>query len=256
MGAPRSNQSTVVAALVAVVLVGAGVVWARHLFAARARPPVRPPHPSGVPGEPDFVLHVPHTPGAILLDGDTDDTGWTRPPGPARTHDFLKPNGAPSRPFSEVRTVWGDGYLYLSLYAADEDIESRTTEADGPLWLDDAFRLVFTRGDTQVAIEASPRAIITDSMRKKGPDGWGKWDYAWNSGAHASPEMDGTLNSPSNMDEEWVIEMAIPFESLGLQGQPGESIGFSASRCDTPKNAARVCASWGDGDVPGRIELE
>jgi hypothetical protein len=68
--------------------------------------------------------------------------------------------------------------------------------------------------------------------------------------------MDGTLNSPSNMDEEWVIEMAIPFESLGLQGKPGESIGFSASRCDTPKNAARVCASWGDGDVPGRIDLE
>jgi hypothetical protein len=259
MGAPRSNRSTIAVAASGLLLIAAGAT-ARHLFAAHAKPPapVVPVAPRGgvLPGEPDFVLHVPHTPGAILLDGDTDDPGWVRPPGPARTRAFLAPNGTPARPFSEIRTVWGDGYLYLSLYAADEDIESRTTEADGPLWLDDAFRVVFTRQDTQYAIEVSPRAIITDSVRQKGPGGWGAWDYTWSAGVHASKEMDGTLNAPNNMDEEWVIEMAVPFESLGLQGDPGESIGFSASRCDTPRNAPRTCASWGDGAVAGRIVLE
>jgi hypothetical protein len=58
------------------------------------------------------------------------------------------------------------------------------------------------------------------------------------------------------MDEEWVIEMAIPFESLGLKGERGESIGFAVRRCDTPKGGGRVCGSWGEGDARGRIVLE
>jgi hypothetical protein len=259
MGAPRSSRSKVVLAVAGVAAIAAGV-YARHLLAARARPAPRPAAARSIRGEPDFVLHVPHMPGSITLDGDTDDPGWTGTPTPARTHAFLQPNGAPARPFSEIRLVWGDGYLYLSLYAADEDIESRTTEPDGPLWLDDSFRVIFTRGDTEYAIETSPRAIITDSIRHKEGAGdggtWGKWDYAWSSGAHASKEMDGSLNDPRNMDEEWVIEMALPFESLGLDGRPGDTLGFSASRCDTPKGSPRTCSSWGDSTPHGSLVLE
>jgi hypothetical protein len=253
MGAPRRNRSTIILAVAVVVALAAGIS-ARHLFAARARPAARLPAASASSGEPDFVLHVPHAPGAITLDGDTDDPGWIGTPGPARTHEFLNPSGVPARPFSEVRLVWGDGYLYLCLYAADEDIESRTTEADGPLWLDDAFRVIFSRDDTEYAIEVSPRAVVTDSIRHGGAGG--KWDYTWSSGVHVSKEWDGTLNNPKDMDEEWVIEMAVPFESLGLKGEPGETVGFSASRCDTPKNSPRVCASWGDGAARGRIVLQ
>ncbi|HEX8790191.1 MAG TPA: hypothetical protein VF765_04515, partial [Polyangiaceae bacterium] len=124
-----------VAVVVAVLAVGLTV---RHLFAARAKP-----HASAASRN-DRLLHVPHMPGSITLDGDTDDPGWTSQPGPGRTGDFEFDNGAPGRPFSEVRLVWGDGYLYLSLYASDENIQTRTHEPDGPLWLDDAFRVVFT----------------------------------------------------------------------------------------------------------------
>src|ERR1700722_16832467 len=119
MGAPRRNRSTLAFVLAAIVALGAGV-YARHLLAARRLPP-KPPARRAFP-QPDHVLHVPHAPGAILLDGDTDDLGWTGSTPPARTRDFELANGAPARPFSEVRTVWGDGYLYLCLYAADENI--------------------------------------------------------------------------------------------------------------------------------------
>jgi hypothetical protein len=194
---------------------------------------------------------VPHAPGSITLDGDTDDPGWLTAPGPARTGPFLFANGAPARPYSEARLVWGDGYLYMCLYAADEDIESRTDTNDGPLWLDDSFRVELSQPGMTYAIEVSPKAVVTDSIRRDGD----KWDYAWNSGVHASHELDGTLNAPGDMDEEWVIEMAVPFESLGMKGEPGERIGFSAKRCDTPKHAARVCATWGSGTTRGDLVL-
>jgi hypothetical protein len=254
MGVPRSSRSkrswlVSGAALLAAIGVGLTVryVLAERSASARAARTLAQAVASG-----ERVLRVRHAPGSITLDGDTDDPGWTTYPGPTRTGDFEFNNGAPGRPFSEVRFVWGDGYLYLSLYASDEDIETHTFEPDGPLWLEDSFRVVFTQGDVQYAIEVSPEAVVTDSIRRGG----GQWDYSWSSHVHASKEWDGTVNDDRNMDEEWVIEMAVPFESIGLQGRRGETIGFSVHRCDKPKHDPRVCTSWGEGDQKGRLVLD
>lgn len=237
----------------AVVLAVGSALYARHRVVARAVPAGSevPAVVASVPAG-RFTLHVPHMAGAITLDGDTDDPGWVGLPHPARTGPFQTPSGVDARPFSEVRFVWGDGFLYLSLYAADEQIESRTAEHDGPLWLDDEFRVTFSRPGVDYAVEVSPRAVVTDSIRRDGGD----WDFAWSSGVHVSNEMDGTLNKADDMDEEWVIEMAVPFEAIGLSGQPGESIGFAVRRCDTPKNSPRTCAAWGEGSPHGALVLE
>ncbi|HEY2516056.1 MAG TPA: hypothetical protein VGI39_34530, partial [Polyangiaceae bacterium] len=73
------------------------------------------------PGAP--TLHVPHASGGITLDGDTDDAAWQREV--ARTGAFDGTDGLPARPHSEARFVWGDGMLYVLLYAADQDIRAR-----------------------------------------------------------------------------------------------------------------------------------
>ncbi len=240
MGAHPSPFALVGGALLVAAALGVG---ARQMSAAKRAPSTAPSsHASLATGATAPVLHVPHIPGSIILDGDTDDPGWIAPPGPARTGPFVLENGAEARPFSNARLLWGDGHLYLSLYAADEDIETRTAEPDGPLWLDDSFRLTFVRGDVEYVIEVSPKGIVTDALRRAG----GAYDYSWSSGVHVSPELDGTVNKPTDRDEEWVIEMALPFESLGMKGEAGERVGFSAKRCDTPKRSARVCGSWGE----------
>ncbi|HXN32711.1 MAG TPA: hypothetical protein VN894_12650, partial [Polyangiaceae bacterium] len=133
-----------------IVAAGAGVA-ARRVLGRRGGVVVASPREGR--GDADRpVLHVPHLRGDLFLDGDTDDPGWTAAPGPARTGAFLRPNGAPSRPYSDARLVWGDGHLYVALYAADDDIRSLTDQADGPVWLDDSFRLVFTRDDVEYAV--------------------------------------------------------------------------------------------------------
>jgi hypothetical protein len=238
----RATWVALAAGIAVALVVGLGV---RQLHARRAAM-TRPP-PKESPLAAAFLLHVPHIPGSITLDGDTDDPGWTTPPGPARTGPFRREDGREAIPYSSVRMLWGDGHLYLSLYASDEDIESRTDEPDGPLWLDDSFRVVFSRGGVDESIEVSPKGVITDAIRKGG----GAYDYSWSSGVHASPERDGTVNKPDDMDEEWAIEMAVPFESLGMKGEPGETVDVTIKRCDTPKKSARVCAQW-----DGRLVLD
>jgi hypothetical protein len=258
MEAPRRSRSAIALAAAVLVAAGAGLT-VRRLFAARAARAAAAAAAAAATASSlapastdDVVLHVPHVPGGINLDGDTDDPGWTRPPGPARTGPFLLASGAPARPYSETRLVWGDGYLYLCLYAADEDVETRTKQHDGPLWLDDSFRVTFARSGAEYVVEVSPDAVVTDSIRRNG----GAYDYSWESGVHVSKELDGTMNAPDDEDEEWVVEMAVPFESIGLKGERGESIGFSVRRCDTPKHAARVCASFGEGATRGRLVLD
>jgi hypothetical protein len=258
MGARRSSRNVVVFGVLLLAAAGAGL-GARRLFAARTQSvpsatAASAPHGAFSftldPGE--VVLHVPHAPASIIIDGDTDDPGWLRPPGPARTGAFVLPNGAASMPYSDARLVWGDGELYVALYASDEDIESHVDTPDSPLWLEDDFRVEFRNGSTGYSIEVSPKGVVTDGRR----EGSGAWDYTWNAGVHVSKELDGSLNNPKDMDEEWLIEMAIPFESLGMKGEAGESIWFSARRCDVPKASPRVCAGWGEGDAKGRLVLQ
>ena len=198
-----------------------------------------------------LVLHVPHAGGSVVLDGDTDDPSWTALPGPARTGPFVSPSGAPFRPYADARLLWGDGQLYIALYAADEDIRSRTDQPDGPTWLDDSFRLVFSRDGVQYVVEVSSNGAVTDAVRKSD----GRLDYTWSSGAHVSHDQDGTPNDPTDTDEEWVIEMAVPFESLGVRCEHGSRIGFSARRCDM-RGRLRSCGSWGEGPFEGEIILE
>jgi hypothetical protein len=209
-------------------------------------------------------LRVPRMKASIVLDGDMDDPGWRG--AIARTGAFLAPNGTPARPYSDARLVWGDGHLYVALYAADEDVRAEPREPDAPVWLDDAFRLVFTSaanananstvesGDMERTLDVSALGVVTDAIKSRARGS--ALDYAWQSDAHVSRELDGTLNDARDEDEEWVLELAIPLASLGLEGKRGERIGFSARRCDTPKGSRRVCGSWGDGDSPGVLVLD
>ena len=252
----RSMKLTVLvlAALALGGFFGARLV-ARSLAAPRAPGSRAQARSAAVPvaprGAPSFELHVPRLHGAIVLDGDMDDSGWAG--NIARTGSFLAPSGLPARPYSDARMVWGDGFLYVALYAADEDVRAQPRVPDSPVWLDDAFHLAFTSSDrVERTLDVSVLGVVTDAIRR----GDGPADYAWQSGVHVAHENDGTLNDATDDDEEWVLELAIPLESLGLKGDKGERVGFSVRRCDTPKGLARVCGSWGEGESQGAIVLD
>jgi hypothetical protein len=249
-----SFRSAKVVGLAVALLAAGGVVYAKHVGTSRRAAGARATLAAAV-ARGDPVLRVPHVSGDITLDGDTDDPAWVRPPGPARTGSFVFRDGPRPSPHSEARLLWSDEYLYLALFASDEDIESHPDEPDGPIGREDAFRLVFSRPGVDYALEVSPKAVIADSIRR----GDGAWDLGWKSGAHASKEVDGTINHPKDLDEEWAVELAIPLESLGLKGEPGENIGMSLSRCDTPKGSPTVCSGWGEDGTDrgnGRIVLQ
>jgi hypothetical protein len=239
----RRNHRALLATVAALLVVcaGARVQWARRLARTKAVVPASA-HREGARAR---RLFVPRAAGNVVLDGDTDDPGWTSSGGPARTGPFVRPTGVPARPYSDARLIWGDRYLYVALYAADEDIRSAVEDHDGPLWLSDSFHMVFARDGNERAIDVSPGGSVTDALRRAG----GCFDYSWESGAHVAIEVDGTVNVSSDADEEWAIEMAIPLQSLGLRGEPGEVTGFSVWRNDAANRGPGERAGWAGGEL-------
>ena len=175
---PRS--AIALASFAALLLAASAALYARHL---ESELPVAPPGPrlllaaALAAGRPS-LLRVPRRPWR----GDArrrHRRPWLA--SPARTgEDRRLPHGerrASPPVHSQARLVWGGDYLYLALYASDEDIESRVDRPDAPVGPDDdAFHLVFSQAGTDYAFDVSPNALITDAIRR---DATG-WDSRWN----------------------------------------------------------------------------
>jgi len=162
------------------------------------------------PGE-----RIPATTGEIKLDGELGEDDWSTR---ALRHVLAAPTGGQARPFSEASLLHDNAVLYVGLYAADEDI--RTGE-------------FFDVHIGSLAFHATATGAIEPAI----------------SGAKTSIDRDGTLDDPSNDDEEWVLELAIPLQATGFT--PGASQLVTVQRCDTPKDHIQRCGSWS-----GRVALQ
>jgi hypothetical protein len=193
---------------VAAVLVASHVVSSRRVADAAIASASAKPVP---------LLHVPHAVGEIKLDAETEEPAWTKPPGPARTGELLLDDGKPARPHTEGRLVWSNDDLYMAVLASDEDIRST-----------DFLHIVLTRGGVDYVIDVFTTGTVKTSV----------------DGVRAVVDADGIIDDPKGFDEEWNIEMAIPFKALGTKGERGTTLALSMHRCDTPKTSGvEVCAS-------------
>jgi hypothetical protein len=151
---------------------------------------------------------IPRTSGPLVIDGELGEPDWNNH---SLRHILTSATGEQARPFSEVRWLHDDGKLYVGLYAADENIQSR-----------DFFDV--TIGALSFHIDATGK--LTPPM----PD------------VKVGLDRDGTLDDPSNDDEEWVLEVVIPLPATGLT--TGSAKPVRAARCDTPKDNVERCGSW------------
>ena len=194
------------------------------------------------------VMEVPRAAGEITIDGELEDPGWAGPV--ARTGAFTT-DGQPTHPYSDARFVHRNGQLFVVLYAADEDIRTTNAGHDDPLYGADAFQLTFRTASGEFLVDISSAGVVTDARRRTS----GAPDFGWESHARVAVDRDGTTNDPSDNDEEWVVEMAIPLDALGLTGRAGERIGLEVRRCDAVPSVGRVCGAWGRAGKGGTLVL-
>jgi hypothetical protein len=201
------------------------------------------------------VIRVPRLPTAIPINAETQGkTAWEGDTG--TTHNLKDAAGRGIVPYTEAKVRWSDGNLYFLLYAGDLDLRGTVRKTDGPVENDDSFRLEFGSGDDVRVISVSVLGTIADAIcsnREGGPS----CDSRWSSHARVAVDRDGTLNQVGDNDEEWVVEMAVPFASLGIgRAGPGTRIPFSIRRCEMGVKGRGPCGSWGDATPRGELVLD
>jgi hypothetical protein len=217
-----------------------------------ARAPSRDVHP--------FVeLHAPRVEHAIAIDAEMDGKKvWESEAG--STGVFKDSRGIGMVPYTEAKVRWGERMLYFWLYAGDLDLEGSVTDPDGPVELDDSFHIELAPDDRVYTIEVSVLGTLADAVCT-GTLGAAAserhCDAHWQSRASVAVDRDGTLNRVGDNDEEWIVEMAIPLSSLGMErAGAGTRIPFAIRRCDVGARGPGACGSFGMGEPRGEIVLD
>jgi hypothetical protein len=218
------------------------------LCAACAR---RPPSPAAVVSPPPapapalLTLSVPRVHGPVHIDAELEGKKmWEADTG--NTQNFKDSGGHGMVPYTEAKARWGDGKLYLMLYAGDLDLEGTVRERDGAVERDDAFHIEIGSGDEVRTIAVSVLGTVADSLCRRSPGGARTCDPGWQSHVEVAVDRDGTLNKVGDNDEEWVVEMALPLDALGIaNATTGTHVPFSVRRCEVGHSRQNMCGSWG-----------
>ena len=212
---------------------------------------------------PTYVVRQTRDP--VTIDGKLDEAVWSRLPA---VGDFrlVKGEGEPQLP-TELKLCWDQSNLYLAFTAIDTDIWGTMRNRDDPIYEEEVVEAFLSSGGDVTRyyeFEWSPHNVIFDA-RIHCPNPWGDRstmtpDIAWDcTGCRSAVQVVGTLDRRDDIDQCWIVEVALPFAEIGRGGRPpgdGEQWRANFFRVDHAGGGEFSCWSptlKGDFHVPARF---
>ena len=156
---------------------------------------------------------------------------------------------------TEVAFAWDDTHLYVAAWLPDRDIRGTFTERDQPIWKEEVFEL-FVFGDDRRAdyleLQVSPRGVQFDARFER----YRKGDEAWNGGYAAPVQVRGTLEDPTDRDEGWTTELAVPWADICAHTEvqcpvgPHTTLRINTFRLERPRKGPTVGLALSPTRVP------
>lgn len=155
----------------------------------------------------------------ITIDGDIDGPEWAGVPW---TRDFIDIQGKnrPETPRHRCRAklMWDNNYLYIAAELEEPHLWATYTQRESVIFHENDFEVFLdVTGTTHNYMEFEVNALGTewDLMLTKPYRDGGAPLNAWNmNGMTSAVKLFGTLNDPSDTDQRWTFEMAIPLSTL------------------------------------------
>ncbi|MBK7862554.1 MAG: hypothetical protein IPJ65_28890 [Archangiaceae bacterium] len=143
--------------------------------------------------------------GTPKLDGELDEPVWHAA---AATEAFVNDGSKRVVPHTEARAAYDAEKLYLALYSADAKLQS----------------------SDEVEVRFGEHGAVA-----MGPDGSARCQFGAAADCAAAGvvtklERDGDVDADKEEDEEWIVEVAVPWKVLGADRHPAElPVAFSRS---------------------------
>ena len=183
----------------------------------------------------------------VIIDGKLDEAAWQSASG-LNFVDVVTA-GPPLCGASEGFLLWNDKSLYVAVRARDKNTWATMTLRDSPLCQEEVIEVfIDPDGDQKryVEIEINPLNAIFDLRYAPDASGAIKEDKTWNCpGLRHAVVVDGTLNRHDDIDREWTLEMAIPWEAfkglneeVSLPPKEGDTWRLNLYRYERPNGPA------------------
>jgi hypothetical protein len=159
-----------------------------------------------------------HTGTAVTVDGKLDDAAWKSA---AWTQEFVDIEGD-AKPKPRFRTrakmAWDDTYFYIAAEMEEPHVWGTLTQHDAVIFYDPDFEVfIDPNSDSHEYYEFEMNALNTGwdlflpKPYKDGGPAKNEWEIP---GLKTAVHVRGTLNDPSDTDEGWDVEIAIPWKVL------------------------------------------
>jgi hypothetical protein len=163
-----------------------------------------------------YIVTYTNTP--PVIDGDINDAAWQHA---VWTDDFVDIEGdikpKPSLQ-TNVKMLWDDSCLYVAAKIRDPNVWATITRHDAALFRENDFEIFLNSTNSAhqyFEIEYNALNTVFDLFLSKpyrdGGNALTSWDAA---GMRSAIKIQGTLNNPSDTDEGWTVEAAIPFKAV------------------------------------------
>lgn len=187
----------------------------------------------------------------IQVDGRTDEAAWKAADAVVFQFPWQQQEGAKQK--TVARLLWDDTYLYVSYECEDADVTAQFLKRDDPTYRDDAVELFLNprpqQSDGYFGFEMNARGVMFDYIYFLGRHLFKRLDLQ---GFQLQTQIRGTLNSSSDSDSGWSLELALPFSELeGLGGKTpvaGEEWTLNLNRWDGTEPKRRL-SQWSDSGL-------
>lgn len=163
-----------------------------------------------------YVIHKISEP--LTINGNLDEPAWKQI---QWTDPFLDIQGdhLPTPRFeTRAKMLWDDDFLYIATQIEEPHLWATIKERDAVIFQENNFEIfIDPDGDTHNYYELEINALGTfwDLMLTKPYRNGGRPIHAWDiKGLKIGIDLLGTLNDPSDTDEGWTLEVAIPLDVL------------------------------------------
>ena len=154
----------------------------------------------------------------VVVDGLADEAAWQAVPWSDPFVDIRGPAFPQPSLETRVKLLWDDQHLYVAAILHEPHLWATLLERDAIIYRDDDFEVfVDPDGDGLDYYELEINAYGTEfdlflnRPYSEGGEAHIPWDMP---GLRTSVFLHGSLNDPSDIDDGWSVEMAIPWEDL------------------------------------------
>ncbi len=189
-----------------------------------------------------YVLQ--RAPASPDIDGRLEDEEWQETEWTAPFVNNRGPDHDPPSVKTRAKMMWDEDFLYIAAELEEPDVRASFTTRDTSIWRENAFELfIDPTGDTHNYYEFQINARETrwDLLLTKPYRDGGRSLSAWDiRGLKMATDVQGTLNDPSDEDEGWTVELALPWSVLeeaapgGRPPQDGEQWRLNLTRMQWP----------------------